>query len=115
MTDTTGSEVDTERSTIAVDLGDILIFKANTTMWCEVVVHKRISPNVWSRDCLLSTIDVHSPLTERNSWGMKPPLASFGPDVVVGVPSEAFWEVMMRLQSGPGHPDDQRGCSPAGE
>lgn len=37
------------------------------------------------------------PLTVRKSWGIKPPLALFGPVVVVIVPSEAFGEVRMRL------------------
>ena len=53
----------------------------------------------------------YTPLTERKSWGMKPPLAFVEPEVVVMVPSEALGEVRMRLDT------DMKGkaCSPRAE
>lgn len=39
------------------------------------------------------------PRTVRNSWGISPPLALLAPEVVVRVPLEDAFEVMIRLKS----------------
>ena len=41
---------------------------------------------------------IDAPRTDRKSCGTKPPLALFGPEVVVSVPSDAFAEVTIRLE-----------------